>query len=127
VSDNELIDDLKAARAELSSRGRQRGALIGHHGQVCLLGAIGAATLEGFVDLATYNPCEAMSDLVSQERPQAVVQALLPYLDAPPWDGGTYGHCDPTEWVWAFNDDRKTTDEDVLALFDKALANLGGL
>lgn len=122
-----VIDDLKAAKAELVTRGRHTGSLVGPYGRICLLGAIGAATLENFLAFATHNPREAFSDLASEQRPRAVVGALLPHVGRPLWGGYTEGEPDPTEWLWAFNDDKATTDQDVLDLFDKALADLGGL
>lgn len=117
VMDEQLVADLKAARAELVARGRCTGRLSLDDGRVCALGAVAAATLGGELSAIGYD------DLVENQRAKRVWGALLSALGQPPTplDVGFSNDVD------GFNDRRSTTDDDVLNLFDKALAELGGL
>lgn len=114
----QLIADLKAARAELVARGRCRGVPVHPDGRVCIIGAIGAGMYEDFTGLAE----EAQYNALYQDRPRRVRSALSAHLPE-------NLHVDSwvDDEVAAFNDCRATTDQDVLDLFDKTLANLGGL
>lgn len=120
----QLIDDLKAARQELVTRGRCTKDLVSDDGRVCALGAVGVAVVENFIEMHTYDDVAAFAEVeFLNDRTRAVVQALcdhLPVLET--LDHGVY-----TEPLWRFNDKQSTTDRDVLNLFDKALADLGGL
>lgn len=107
----QLITDLKAARRELVKRGRCRNELV-EDGKVCVLGAVGVATTEGFISLDGVYRIMVLND----PRPRRVRAALEDKL------GGRNGG-----WVEAFNDDETITDQDVLDLFDKTLADIGGL
>lgn len=112
----QLIADLKAARAELVARGRCRRQLVGD-GRVCAMGAVGAATVDGFVDLPTED--EQFDALHHSPRAQRARTALEVHtLDVDRL--GAYGG------VMLFNDHPTTTDLDVLDLFDKTIFDLGG-
>jgi hypothetical protein len=106
----QLISDLKAARAVLVKRGRCQHTRIAGDGTVCVKGAIGIATVFGFAAMRGHGKQEAA---LAEDRPWNTTRALEQYLDG--------------RYVWEFNDDPATTDQDVLNLFDKALAGLGGL
>lgn len=106
----QLIVDLKAARRELVARGRCTHALIKGE-QVCLLGALGIATVVGFTSLTEPDQWRALYRR-DDARPTRARDALTRQINRP---------------LWAFNDDKTHTDQDVLDLFDKTLADLGGL
>jgi hypothetical protein len=106
----QLISDLKAARAVLVKRGRCKGTRIAGDGSVCVKGAIGVATVFGFAAMRGNGLQDAA---LAEDRPWNTTRALEKYL------GGRF--------VWEFNDDPATTDQDVLELFEKALADLGGM
>lgn len=116
----QAIADLKAARAELVARGRCRGQLVNEDRQVCVRGAVGVVISPKFEEMYL-NPIysggipnwarELSEDWQRVRRVESVLQAHVP--------GGTR--------IELWNDDPETTDEDVLNLFDKALAELGGL
>lgn len=109
----QLIADLKAARAELVARGRCMGDFV-RDGKVCALGAIGVATTEGFIQMDREARAAAV---FCDRRPKRAEAALRARLFTDPDDGEVF--------VW--NDDLNTTDQDVLDLFDKTLADIGGL
>jgi hypothetical protein len=109
----QLIRDLKAARDVLVTRGRCVGAFVVGE-RVCTLGAIGVATTEGFAQMDLEEQAAA---IFCDRRPKWAEAALRAHLFAGPYGGE----------VFLFNDDLKTTDQDVLDLFDKTLADLGGL
>lgn len=118
----QVIEDLKAARAELVKRGRSRGYMVRADGQVCAIGAIGVATVADFERLyldAKNNVSDTglakWSYGLASLRCLRARQALRRHV---PRDDG---------FIELFNDDENTTDQDVLNLFDKALADLGGL
>lgn len=105
----QLIVDLKAARRELVARGRCREKFVDDD-KVCTLGAVGMAVVCGFTEM-TDDAREAA--LYFDPRCNRVRRALSNLLG---------------EWaVEDFNDASDTTDQDVLDLFDKTLADLGGL
>lgn len=99
-----VVEDLRNAKRELLRRGWTQGILESGDGRVCAVGAINRATDSCKMDARTH----------------AVQQQLTVYLDA---------DCFKTELVplAAFNDRPDTTMQDVVNLFDKALADLGGL
>lgn len=121
ITDQQIIADLQAARSELVKRGRALGYRVRHDGSVCALGAIAVAVVPGFDVLylsraltpsgtptwarhATLNPrIKAAERALSQHLPEEVASIDI------------------------FNDRHATTDADVLNLFSKALAELGGL
>jgi hypothetical protein len=108
----QLIADLKAARAEIVARGRCSFDLVNEYGSVCMLGAVGVAALGNtFLGNPGYEWFE------DSPRLRSVEDVLLKYVPK------THKNF-PIE---AFNDDETTTDADVLTVFDKALADLGGL
>lgn len=112
---SQVIADLKAAKEELARRGRHMGEMVGPGGTVCARGAIGCAVIPGFAEMVNDNV--RIHAFVRSERFQAAERELRRHLPDDYW----------VKAVWAFNDDHKTTDTDVLNLFDKALADLGGL
>lgn len=103
----QLISDLKAARAELVSRGRCTGSFMEDE-KVCTVGALGVVTVDGFAELCVQNRG------IKSPRMMRAWSALQDHLQHP-------------GWVADFNDDKTTTDQDVLDLYDKTLADLGGL
>lgn len=110
----QTIADLRAARAELVRRGWTKDAFVDpEEGRVCALGAIGAASVEGFMLMTYDDQSNALVDL----RPDRVIAVLTAKLH----------ELHPNREVEVFNDDRETTYQDVLDLFDKTLAELGGL
>jgi hypothetical protein len=104
----QLIADLKAARAELVARGRCRGELVDADGKVCAIGAIAVATVDGFMEISLAS----REISLGEQRPNRCLTALEAHLP---------------DVISAFNDNSATTDQDVLDLFDKTLADLGGL
>ena len=113
----QTIRDLQAARTELVLRGRCTHTLIDDGGRVCALGAVGIASVEGFLELDEGHR-EASLDVVPRaiRAQHALAACLLPLKSA-----------GDRAVVWRFNDAGRTTDRDVLDLFDKALAELGGM
>ena len=108
----QLIADLKAARSELVTRGRTGGEFVDQEtGAVCALGAVGFATVDDF-DIRHECGYGALAVTPRALRVWHTLRGFLPegFID-----------------VDAFNDTGTTTDEDVLNLFDKALADLGGM
>lgn len=92
-----VIDDLRAAR-NIIEQGWCKGRNTDGNGSYCILGAVGVATKnESFATSRYY-------DAVCELRLQ------MPEVGLPD-----------------FNDDPSTTKEDVLGLFDKAIAELGGM
>ena len=120
-----LISDLKATKQELINRGWARGALQNTRGNVCILGAIGMATQEYFPELCKVSEAEAFIDLTKSPRANDIVATLGRYLDKTLTEEES-GHDDFFERTYWFND-HKAEKQDVLDLFDKALADLGGL
>lgn len=120
----QVVTDLQAARAELVTRGRCTGSTLGIQGRVCIVGAAIAAIAPG--ELSEETPTYAALDI---PRALRVVRTLHPFLPAefrrssPNWLSETDNLFD----VARFNDSRGTTDPDAFNLFDKALAELGGL
>lgn len=110
----QLISDLKAARDVLATRGRCTGRFTGADGRVCALGAIGVATTEGFAQMDRDHQSAAV---FCDRRPRRAEKALRAHLFTDPDDGE----------VFVYNDLPTTTDQDVLDLFDKTLADLSGL
>ena len=115
-----VVDDLKASRAELVKRGRcQKYLYRNDTGEVCMLGAVGMATIEGFEESVMSVETVALVNL--EPRTRAVIEELRKFL--PPVDNELFLE----EAVWRFNDDKNTTTQDVLNIFDKALAEHGAL
>lgn len=120
MADEQLITDLKAARAELVKRGRCRGRLVTESGQVCARGATAVVAADKFEALYLSRAKDAQGDQswtyeLTTPRARLAEQALRRHLPG------------PYRGIESFNDDLRTTDQDVLNLFDKALADLGGL
>ena len=113
----QVIADLKAARDELVSRGRCKEDLVNQDGQVCLLGSV-AMSMRGLA--FTRDHTTAYPFLESNQRAAAVVSVLAEHI--PPMPGKRSALCK----VYRYNDSF-ASDADVLNLFDKALAELGGL
>jgi hypothetical protein len=117
---SQLIDDLKASRAELERRGWAKSKLVREDGSVCMLGAIGCALL---------GEAETLSGryarLAGDERAYAVIQALAANMPEARWliQPDRPG----VEQVYTTNDNPDTTLEDIYNFFDKALAQAGGL
>ena len=108
----QLIADLKAARSELVTRGRTGGEFVDHEtGAVCALGAVGFATVDDF-DMRHECGYGALSVTPRALKVWHTLRGFLPE-----------GAID----VDTFNDTEGTTGQDVLDLFDKALADLGGM
>lgn len=97
-----VVEDLRNAKQELLRRGWGKGFLEREDGSLCALGAIQCVTG------------------VSHARRFMAEKQLEAHLGA---------ECFDTAYkpVAAFNDEPGTTFRDVLNLFDKALADLGGL
>lgn len=107
----QVISDLKAARTELVCRGRSVGNLLDKQtGKVCLLGALTVAAVgKNFVKGDEYSP--------RPMRARRALEAKLAELH-PLWADRP---------LFFYNDWYQTTDDDVLELIDKTLADLGGL
>ena len=120
-----LISDLKATKRELINRGWSRGHLQDTQGNVCILGAIGMATQEDFSERCKISETEAFIDLTKSPRAKDIVATLGWYLDKT-FIEEEAGHDDFFERTYWFND-HKVEKQDVLDLFDKALADLGDL
>jgi len=105
----QLIDDLKASRAELVTRGRCKGQYCTGDEKVCSVGALRlVVAAEQYERLyMTIMNCQLGSD-----RYMEAYSALRSHIDG-----------DLT--LWEFND--KSTDQEVLELWDKTLADLGGM
>lgn len=118
---SQVIADLKAARAELVARGRSTGDLVRADGSVCAVGAIAVAVTDKF------EP-RFMAWMQAGCPPDAHAEWVLPYLSprVSAAKRALAAHV-PDGYVQGFNDDVGTTDADVLNLYDKTLADLGGL
>jgi hypothetical protein len=104
----QLIADLRAAREVLVARGRCRRNLVDQRGErVCAMGAVGVATVDGFLSMRLLRQTVELNE----PRPVRVRMALEQHL---------------FDELYVFSDDARTTDQDVLNLFDKTLADLGG-
>ena len=121
----DLISDLKATKRELINRGWSRGHLQDTQGNVCILGAIGMATQEDFSERCKISETEAFIDLTKSPQANDIVATLGQYLDKTLTEEES-GHDDFFERTYWFND-HKAEKQDVFDLFDKALADLGGL
>lgn len=100
---NQVIEDLKAAR-EIVKDHWYKGALTDEQGNYCIVGAINM-TVSG----SAY--------MFDTHRRWAAEEALVAHL---PENLRSFG-------IPSFNDDDSTTHADVMTLFDKTLADLGGL
>jgi hypothetical protein len=105
TASGDIVEDLLLARALLAVHGRAVGDFEDDDGRICLVAATARATV-GNDDAFT----EVNSLLCRHLPPRADQQALS-----------------DRERMWTFNDDKRTTDQDVYHLIDKALADLGGL
>ncbi len=94
----QLIADLTATRTVLETRGRCRGDLWNDDGEVCLIGAVCAATGVKYTS--------------ASRRATACRAALMDQLDGQ----------EPAQ----FNDEH-ADDRDVLDLIEKTLCSLGGM
>jgi hypothetical protein len=113
-----LIEDLKATRQALESRGRCTRTLLDYEGRVCILGAVAAATVDNFEQ---WVQVDGFHHFTTNDRAKAVVSKIRAYLDAQTFE------VKPIDRVWLWNDAPTTTDADVFNLLDKALADEGGL
>lgn len=104
-----LIDDLKEARGHVEA-GWIKHRIKDSDGNVCIMGAVERVTESDWRD--SYCHVSAEPDFT---RYQAMRQALIDHL---PGEFST---------IPKFNDDGRTTKQDALHLFDKTLADLGGL
>lgn len=119
-----LVDDIKASRDEMAKRGRCIGKTMNQAGKVCVVGAVTAALAPELL-LKTHQWTE-MPAYVALESPRAsaVIEELIAHLP----EEFCYKIGDADIYNLAnFNDSRKTTDEDMFNLFDKVLADRGGL
>lgn len=106
-----VVDDLRCARAQVLQRGFFKGWLVDHDGRVCTVGA---------VNIACYgSPIVAYRDGDDWSRRDAVLNELCKHLPA--------GFSSLTWEIATYNDAESTTKRDILTLFDKTLASLGGL
>ena len=102
---------LESARERIESCGWQQGAYGDDVDGYCVLGAVRAAH------------CQSHNWLVAEYR--AATERLMRHLPDVGWTGSP----DFPDDHWAqksipsFNDDENTTKADVLALFDKAIAD----
>ncbi len=101
-----VVEDLKTAKGHVAN-GWHQGSLSDRNGNVCAMGAIALAV---GVELDLEDVGE-----VDWARHTAAHMELRKHLPI------------SFESVPDFNDDIETTHQDVLNLFDKALADLGGL
>ena len=121
----QLVEDLRATREVLISRGRCTGDLMKMDGKVCLDGAIGIATIDDYQHIITmYGSQTGYMSMHLNERCKAVVRSLHQCL---PKDFVDTTGSSMVAHLFNFNDDPVTTDQDVLGLVDKALAQEGGL
>jgi hypothetical protein len=126
----QMIADLQAARGELVARGHCVGRRIGQSGSVCTRGAINVAVVDGFEALyqdprwrQNEFECAPWAVLTHHNaRNRAAEQIVARHLPA------------GFNAIEAWNDERDPntyaplrTADDLLNLFDKALAELGGL
>lgn len=113
MSDEQLVADLKASKAALKKHGRCTQGASNPMGQICIALAVGQAV--------TVEP--HMTDWPVTDRPrfQAVTEALMKVCPSGNWPQENSG------MLIAFNESPHTTDQDVYDLFDKALADLGGM
>lgn len=118
----QLIADLKATKAVLLHRGRCKGSLMAEDGRVCLIGAIGMATVDEFAWEIQINEASAWNLVELGERSAAVIQALRPHIEQRRSE-----ELYPSERLYTFNDSSKVVDQDVINVIDKALADRGGL
>lgn len=106
-----VLAGLKKTREILEKRGRTSGDLIDRGTcRVCLLGAIGLAVLgdefEDYPDYAHFHSGGAASPVVDE---------LLKYVSK---------HWGSYEDIYRFNDVTASTDDDVFALIDQAIAGV---
>ena len=101
-----VIEDLRAAK-DIVAKGWYRGWVTDGKGNYCAVGALNKVS--GFMDAESPIP-----EHLCLRRDQAyeVLRAYLPV---------------PYREVAEYNDAKSTTHQDILNLFDKALADLGGL
>jgi hypothetical protein len=102
-----VVEDLKAARQHVELGWTQGKLHRVETNSVCAMGAVSLAAGMRFG-----SPC---SQIVEWDRHQAMYDELMKHIPSEFFD------------VAAFNDAETTTQRDVLDLFDKALAELGGL
>lgn len=113
-----VVDDLQAAKSVLMDRGRCRGTLYNHpSGQVCLVGAIGAVTIDDFLATALRDEGAAFGLIEKDERAHEVIATLRHHV--PPVKGEEFSFEEP---VWSFSDNTDTTDDDVFDAIDNAIA-----
>lgn len=113
-----VVEDLQNAKRELQTHGWSQGHFMDKDGHLCALGAIRCALVgHHAVDrVPLAGPFASTEDNVQLwDRYLAAAQALDDHL---PYVGTT---------VPTYNDAATTTQQDILNLFDKALADLGGL
>ena len=112
-----VVDDLKAARAEVE-KGWCKRTFGDSEGNVCTRGAVNTAVSgDPFALYAAVVEPATMDDW--WERQAAACEQLRKHIPPAAVTG--------LEPIAEFNDAPTTTKQDVLNLFDKALADLGGL
>ena len=114
-----LADDLIAVRTLLILKGRAVGGLIDDEGRVCLRQAMMTVSRSQKPEPSVHHV-----DLDSD-----MYQALVPYLPAAlraQAEENPYCYFGCSDLLSLFND-MYATDEDILNLIDKALADLGAI
>ncbi|QGJ92213.1 hypothetical protein SEA_MARYSWELL_38 [Mycobacterium phage MarysWell] len=126
MNNNEIVEVIEKARAEMVQRGRTTGQLVDSDCQVCLLGAVGIAVLGGADELLKRTFKEGYElfylgevapvvDELVKDLPRSFVANI--YETAIPPDDLSYAD------LYEFNDSYATTD-DVLELFDRTVSRL---
>lgn len=119
TEDEQLIADLKAARAEIETRGWCKCDLFQPHtGRVCAVGALAVIQTPGLTATEFWR---APLDYISTPRVRAGIAALaenVPLRDPYSKFVGS------RSMVEDYNDSH--TEQDVLDLYSKTIANLGG-
>lgn len=115
MTDQQLIDDLTAAKAYMQIHGCCARGPSDSEGRVCIAVAMTMSVKyaqNGVFGKTGYNRVEAMTDLMDKVCP-------LPEMIS--WGGVV------RRGFVAYNEDPFVTDEDVFSLWDKALAEAGGV
>lgn len=115
----EVVNQLKAARKQIK-HSWTKGRLNDSFGKVCALGALGVT---GCKDNGHYNidHCQTAAELLTEYIPQEAKQRLIKYV-AETYPGGKGDKfLTPANFIPSFNDHEKTTQQDVLDVFDRAI------
>ncbi|QGH75383.1 hypothetical protein SEA_BLUEFALCON_38 [Mycobacterium phage Bluefalcon] len=124
MNNNEIVEVIEKARAEMVQRGRTTGQLVDSDCKVCLLGAVGIAVFGGADELLKRTIKEGYElfclgevapvvDELVKDLPRSFVAGIC----AIPPDDLSYAD------LYEFNDVYATTD-DVLELFDRTVSRL---